>query len=289
MNFRPGLVVVAACIAGLAGCTANHDLPTISGNPSASSALEIAAKKYDDCMSDAGIEVTLTQNDKGQLVVVQFTGDHEYVWNGPGGSGLQLGPADSQALRPETEQFLRDIDDFGGAVATLWVDRVDRSETYAQCLDESGYSTRAAWGSGQIDPAPFQKQVDANNKWAACARENGWPNVQDSVMPTDLNNPDWPTILLPESITEDQLRALLDACPNLNPEHKQMLEDWYASHDPSTNPDIYIPDPQIGFSSDSGSSGTTPDDHTARLNTILYETYIELTQQVTPASGPTPR
>ena len=302
MKIRSLFVGVAAtlCAASLAGCTSGHDLPTISGAPTGGSGLETAAKSYYDCMSDAGIEVKLMTNNQDQVVVVQFTGDHEYMWRNPAGdSGYIPGPDDRQALQPDTPQAMNDFDNLPGSGPYLWVDRTDLSSTYAQCLSLSEYSDRAAWGSDQVDTAMFQRQVDGNNKWAACARENGWPDIKDSVMPTGLANSEYPMVLLPTTITEDQLRALLDACPNFDPDKQKMLDDWWASYSgPSTGPQEYppgyLPDPAIGFDTDMTSivlpattpTGNTPEDHLARLYSILTQRQMDYYQQQ-PSGTPT--
>jgi len=272
--------VAGLCVVGLAGCTAGHDLPTISGAPTGGSGLESAAKSYYDCMSDAGVEINLTTNNQDQVALVQFTGDHEYMWKNPAGDyGYIPGPDDRAALQPDTPQAINDFDSLPGPGPYLWVDREDRSPAYAQCLSLSGYSDRAASGSGQVDSAEFQRQVDGNNKWAACARENGWPDVRDSAMPTDLTNPEYPVVILPTAITEDQLRALLDACPNFDPDKQNMLDAWWASNPgPSTGPmqypPGYLPDPNITFDTDLTSTAL-PDnaaaDHLADLTQILWQ------------------
>ena len=294
MRFRTLLVgAMAVLCAGLAGCTANHDLPTISGAPSGGSNLETAAKSYFDCMSDAGIEVQLTTNNQDLVAAVQFTGDHEYMWRDPIGDDRYLpGPQDRAALRPDTPQAITDFNNLPGSGPYLWVDRQDLSSTYAQCLSLSGYSERAAWGGGPVDPEEFQRHVDGNNKWAACARENGWPDIKDSVMPTDLMDPRYPAVILPTSITEDQLRALLAACPNFDPEKQKMLDDWWRTN--SGYPPGYLPDPDISFDTNMTSivlptvapTGNSTEDHIARLLLILQEQQIEYSQQH-PSGTPT--
>jgi len=252
-------IAVAVCIAGLAGCTASHDLPTISGSTGTDD-LETVAQSYYNCMSDAGIEVQLAQNDQGQLAVVNFTGDHEYMWtNAQGGFGYRT--PDNRAANDMAEAS-QEFDDASQSGPTLWVDRVDRTSSYVQCLNTTKYDELAAWGvSMQIDPAEIQRQVDGNNKWTACARENGWPDIQDSVMPLDIQHAGNPVVVLPTTMTEDQLRALLDACPNFDPEKQDMLNDWWATHAASSSgstggsedyPEGYLPDPNLSFSEPRG-------------------------------------
>ena len=295
MNCRSLVVgaVAALCCAGFSGCTNGHELPTISGAPTGSD-LEAIATSYYNCMSDAGIEMQRIQNDTGQLAVVNFTGDHEYIWTSTEGGLGYLPPA--AGIPADMAEAMQEFDAVSGSGPTLWVDRVDRTSSYVQCLNSSGYSEAAAWGiSTQADPAQYQRQVDANNQWTACARENGWPDIKDSVMPTDMEHASNPFVVLPATMTEDQLRALLDACPNFDADKQDMLNDWWATHAPAGGstggpedyPDGYLPDPNLTFSENPTSvvipaeppTADTEEDHLTRLNMILYEKQIAYNNQ----------
>jgi len=99
----------------------------------------------------------------------------------------------------------------------LVVDGVNYSQQYASCLNQSGYTAEVA-----KDGIPFsypteviQDQIQANNTWAACARSHGWL-VPDSTQPPAGTNV-WPQVELTSSITANQLRTLLNQCPNFDP------------------------------------------------------------------------
>ena len=251
-------MAILASTAALSACTQdNHDLPTLGGTAAqqTTSSLETVAKKYYDCMTDAGISVELDPNGEGQLAVVQFTNADYVMWRAPDGNSgaivfTEAGNANQQAI----DDFLATTD--GGTA--LMIDGVDHSEAYAQCIAESGYNEQAAQGKIQMDPAAIERQVTANNKWAACARENGWPNVRDSAMPTDET---WPTIFLPSTTTDDQLRQLLEACPNFDPGQQERIQQWWQDNPTATDyPDNYLPDPNIGFDQPSMSGSEVPSD-----------------------------
>ena len=293
--------VATLCAAGLAGCTADHDLPTISGAPSGGADLVAIAQSYYNCMSDEGIEMQRIQNDTGQLAVVNFTGDHEYIWTTAEGSFGYLPPA--AGIPADMAEAMQEFDAVSGSGPTLWIDRVDRTSSYVQCLNSSGYSEAAAWGiSTQVDPAQLQQQIDANNQWTACARENGWPDIQDSVMPADIQHASNPVVVLPTTMTEDQLRALLDACPNFDADKQDMLNNWWATHaapaggstgGPEEYPPGYLPDPNLSFTENPTSvaipaeapTGDTEEDHLTRLNMILYEAQIMYNNQMHDQTG----
>ncbi|MDR1824402.1 MAG: hypothetical protein LBR27_03580 [Bifidobacteriaceae bacterium] len=103
----------------------------------------------------------------------------------------------------------------------------DYGKEYDQCLAESGY-TEPEW---QTDPTEElkdkQKTADAGAEWAACARENGFPQVQDPAPPVADEWQTSPMVLLPSSITEEQLRALLQVCPSFDEEANSAADDAY--------------------------------------------------------------
>ena len=67
-------------------------------------------------------------------------------------------------------------------------------------------------------------------------------------MPTQTDGSEWPTVLLPSTITEGQLRLLLGACPNFDPVQAQRLHDYLQANPSATDyPEGYLPDPYISF------------------------------------------
>ena len=245
--------VVLAGTAGLAGCTKDHGLPTVgSPSTSAGSDLEVSAKKYYDCMTGAGVKVDLAKNSRGQLTIVRFLGAETVMWRAADG----VNRVTSASKDPNKQQA---IDNFYASTdrsLALIIDGVDHSEAYAKCLAESGYEEQTAAESMQVDPAETQLQVQGNNKWAACVRENGWPDVRDSTVGTDPSK--LPVVVLPGSITEDQLRQLLTVCPNFDPEQEDRLREWWNTSTSAGYPDGYLPAPNIDLDIPAWSSASDP-------------------------------
>jgi hypothetical protein len=165
----------------------------------------------------------------------------------------------------------------------LLVDGIDQSAPWAACLDASGYSASAAQGSFQMDVGFVQAQVASNNRWAACVRDNGFPNVKDTVMPQVLDGTQWPMVLLPVTMTEAQLRQLLAVCPTFDPAQYDKLDNYLRASPNATSPPAdWVPDPEISFDSP-GMSGNydpnetlSPEDEATKLRLtplfdILYE------------------
>ena len=272
---------VLAVVAGLSGCTSDsHDLPSLEGTltPTPSANLEAIAKTYYDCMTDAGISVDLEPNGTGQLAVVHFTKYSFAMWRESEDSEMAAYTSDQDPAAVQKAEH-----DFFSKPYTgpaLMIDGIDHSEEYAKCLSQSGYTEQAAQGPpAQRDPALAEQQMASNNKWAACARENGWPDVKDSVMP-DEDDPIWsPVVYLPVTITEDQLRQLLEVCPNFDPDQAALKQQWYKDNPTATsNPDNWTPDPSITFDITSVEDRSDAD-HLTRLNDILNEQMNEYNAQ----------
>jgi hypothetical protein len=245
--------LIAASSLAVAGCTkADHDLPSLGGTQAGAveASLEDIAKKYYDCMSADQIPMEIVKNNKGEMVVVQIKGQgHDVLQSYGGDGGGMTMHADGWVWSEAGQQAENDFFDQAGDKPALEFDGVDHSEAFARCLSESGYNDNEAWGSFVPDPADMQRQVTANNKWAACVRDHGWPDVKDSVMPATMDANAWPeSITLPGTMTEDQVRQLITACPNFDADQMTEVKDWFKDNPASTSiPDDYLPAPMIQF------------------------------------------
>jgi hypothetical protein len=123
---------------------------------------------------------------------------------------------------------------------TYWlsVDGVDRSEDFRRCCEESGYIAPES----NADPAETLEQIqvaaEATNEWIACASDNGLSNLFN-VGVTTVDEGVWPTVELTLKMTLEELRSLLDVCPNFDEEQARRLAsgedlgpDFVAEPDP---------------------------------------------------------
>ena len=253
MRIRSLSLVTAAvlCLAGLAGCTSGHDLPTISNVPTSTVNLETIAKSYYDCMTDAGIEVELKANSQGSWTIVTFKGNHLVQFKYPdgyGGAGMSL-PTDDPNSNITLDMH-QHPDPF------LTIDGVDHSQDFIRCVTTTGYNDNQAEGPATSNPEQIQQAVAVANTWAACARDNGWPDIADIAVPDSIDDV---AVHLPSSITEDQLRQLLDACPNFNPDPLGL--------GPNASYGEGIQMPNVRFDGQTG----TEIDHVNNLSSIWFE------------------
>jgi hypothetical protein len=241
-----GLAILLG-LAGLAGCAdEEHRLPTADdGQAPTGPDLAAIGRGFYDCMRDADLPVLLLPNATGELALVLFDGQGEILWRDGNGNGGGL-PGDTNP----GQEFERRYDEVMGRPddqAVLIVDGVDQSQAYASCLARTGYNEDTARGRLPVENNLVQaeQQVRSNNLWAACARDNGFPTVVDSVLPEQPDGVHLPTIVLPGSITEGQLRLLFQACPFATSQPASPPDQ--ASRAPATAASESLPAPSIVF------------------------------------------
>ncbi len=252
---KTGPLVVGIICLGLTACTSQDpNLPSLGDTNTrpVSTGLEVVAQAQADCMSAAGIPAAVIDNPQGDPTRVVPSGDHVVMMYADGIGVSWNGNKVTGDVRPPTEDQKKSMMNLGTQGSTnpfLIIDGIDHSEAFIACLNETGYSDIAAqsvMSQNRLDPATIARQVEANNIWAACVRQNGWPEVEDSVMPLDLETVEWPVVRLPSTITETQLRQLLAACPNFDPEQMEKLQEYQRTEsDPTRWPDDYLPEPSI--------------------------------------------
>jgi len=88
-----------------------------------------------------------------------------------------------------------------------------------------------------------------------------------------------PVVFLPVTITEDQLRPLLEACPNFDPDHAAWRQQWEKDNPTATSyPHNWESDPSITFDVMSVEDRSDADRLT-QLNDILNEKMNEYNAQ----------
>ena len=245
-------VGVLGVLMAIAGCTGdgeevptstvpNQNLPT---ETTSADITEIAQSFY-DCMKAEGLPVELVKNNDGELGVVEFSGDHWIMTLSPEGGDVRWStthPENDPVSRQQAQTFFDE-----SVVPGLMIDGEDYSTVFSQCLERSGYDDHQAWGSTHMDTTAIENQVLANNTWAGCARDDGWPMIKDSVLPTNPDWNDWPMVLIPLTISVEELSTLLDACPSFDPAKQDYINDWWNTQSTGHLPPDFIPDPVLDF------------------------------------------
>ncbi|MDR2895052.1 MAG: hypothetical protein LBV30_00130 [Propionibacteriaceae bacterium] len=237
--WRPAVaaLALAGLLATVSACGSQDDLPTLGGSQSTNSANELVAiaADFQSCLAGYDIKVELQANGAGEMTAVGFD-DKTYekvLYNDAEGIG-GVGGSTDWSLEANAADFDRLYSEaWMDGTAHLEIDGVDRSADWTTCLDQSGFSFSEAFSSENMpmDAEQVQLAVEANNRWAACAREHGFPNIADSQMPTDLSDfSAYPMITLPITTDPVALQQLLVDCPNFDPDAANAANQWYTDH-----------------------------------------------------------
>jgi hypothetical protein len=296
-------LVAGALVLSLAACS-NDDpgLPSVGGTTQGSGGndLEAVAKSFYTCLKDAGLPAEYGQSPDGRSTLVTFDQKIPVLWIARQSGGTTEAVSEEEAnaffeiAYKEFETATPGPDgvfDFDPQ-PSLKVNGVDQTEVWVKCLDSSGYDENKVYESidyGPLMDAQYKATVEASNEWAKCARNNGYPNIVDAHMPQSEN--EWPQVLLPPSITEEQLRQLLAVCPNFDPAIEEANEKLDQDEAIATGrlPEGYKAQPEIGFDYpnfngiyDETTYNETPDPATVQtidrltlLSEILYEAQME--------------
>jgi hypothetical protein len=271
---------------GLGACSSDEpELPSLGGateSALADAATDLSAvtTAFHSCLSNAGLPAIIEDYGSGLPQIVTFSESVAAM-----GVDAEGQPTINEKALEDTEAlvaFYEEVDAASGPTTPkLMIDGIDHSEAWARCLDETGYSLTelndAVYDSA-LAVDVYQRMVDANNEWAACARANGYPDVADTQLPAKIDGSSTPMVLLPTSMTPDQLRALLSVCPNFDPERAAQSDAAWEEVDMEnyTLPDDYYTYPLIGFdypgfdgSADVSITYDSTDETTARLNELI--------------------
>ncbi|MDR2378396.1 MAG: hypothetical protein LBD70_03070 [Bifidobacteriaceae bacterium] len=322
------LSLAAAAGLALAGCAKAPEVATLGGKGggaagpmSAEEEQAAGAKELAKCLETAGIPVYQYDQEDGQIYVgIETSQAYAMSWGNEWGSTWFPGDSNDDAaiatalaaLAPLVETYDKDAanslknydNEIMAAVSSgpvdtppyLIIGQEDLTEPFAKCLTESGY-TEPVW---KTDPAEELKSKQniarATSEWAKCARENGFPEIKDPEPPVADDYMTQPTAVLPADITEDQLRALLAACPNFDPEkweaYEKAMEDLgaFASEQDweRVNEEFDVTEPAIGFdipgwdgrgSEQAEETDQATMERVGRLSELLYEAQNQYWEQ----------
>jgi hypothetical protein len=206
------------------------------------------------CLRDGGVSAVTGDGDLSEQIVIAASEPYRICAE----SGLceSSGGADSGDMTEEQWQDLSAefdamaepyLDAANGIANLLLVGEKDFTKLYRDCLIETGYKAPALPAVEGDELAYKVKVAEAGVKWANCARDNGYPAVKDPNPPVADGYLTIPAATAPFSMSTDQLRDLLGACPNIDVEG-HLAQEEAATH-PSANDEPIPPvhDPIISF------------------------------------------
>ncbi|MCL2803128.1 MAG: hypothetical protein FWD29_04130 [Micrococcales bacterium] len=234
------LATALAATLFLSACTsvpAPDDVATLeqSTSPTASLTQADTAREMVKCLARSGIEIEANPLDDGQLIVLPPLDSVSHLIDP---QGLRFGGFDPQKVDPDLVAGLSQaIDRAAAGREGKWVfvqNGEDLSVEFEACAQETGYSSPVVGPDPLDEQVERQLQAQAAAEWAKCAREHGYPEIGDPE-PGEVGSGEFPTVLLPFSISEEDLTALVAACPTFD---RQVQEDFDAKYDedPKSNP-----------------------------------------------------
>jgi hypothetical protein len=249
-----------AALLGATGCDAQDDgVASLSGSEQGQDSRLSVAEQYLDCLGEAGIPAVLMDSDKGPWVDFDSEQVTRSLVRDADGFALDRGFPPETEYSPVELEFLRTWD--GGYA--LMLDGVDYTDAYTACRNTVPYTNPWSNTAPADELLDKQAMAKASNEWAACARENGWPGLAD-VLPGEADNyQTTPTVLLPQTMTGDELRQLLAACPAFGTfTANSRGTEFEAGIDFDYDPDAAEPEPP---------PTVDPGIHVQELRDILYE------------------
>ncbi|MDR0432169.1 MAG: hypothetical protein LBH48_02500 [Bifidobacteriaceae bacterium] len=220
-----GIGLVVAVVGTLmAGCSsgsqpgAQGDAPTTSAGSPATTAPELSeqgeiAYAFYQCLTDAGVPASFNRLINTDARVNLGEQGHDVLATIPDGPDWEY-PGASGTIDPYVQS------DFAAAHADsygLLVDGEDRSQTLADCHEAAPYTEPNEGIDPDSELSAKRPYAEATNRWIACARQNGYPDMEDVPLTAD-SFATAPEVVLPLTMTPQELGELLAVCPNLSPD-----------------------------------------------------------------------
>ena len=240
-------------LALLGGCAQKgNEVASVSEPPNelSSDSQAEAADGLADCLRAAGVPATANAVDRVQKIVEIDTDDAFYMTLATG--ELSSSPGVDATFESEDAVMAKYLEmepsyavlEGDERAAVLFIGDSDYTDIYQSCLSLWPYTYPE-----RDDPSDELLQkiavAEATNDWIDCAREHGYPDLVDVRAGAADSFMTTPTALLPTDISDNDLKALLAACPNYDVDSHRAE---FSESDPlSAGWTSEIADPSIGF------------------------------------------
>ncbi|MDR2253534.1 MAG: hypothetical protein LBD97_06720 [Bifidobacteriaceae bacterium] len=211
---------------GWAGCSAGtppaatpsgaaSDSPASGAQPSGSEtsgSQRDTAVAFQECLLENEISAALWDIDDSTALVALIV-SQAVAWNPIDGVWNSFLEADGSDMDAVSKAFFEDISQNEPTSPKLMIQGIDRSAEYAECFVMSGYFEPAEVSDPTLELEEKTAAAEASNNWAACARAAGYPQIKDTDPPVADDYATRPEIVIPLTVTPDELRALIAECP----------------------------------------------------------------------------
>ncbi|MDR1442269.1 MAG: hypothetical protein LBJ02_07780 [Bifidobacteriaceae bacterium] len=278
------------CVVFLTGCDTRDGVAALGEKASDEAAHQLEqAHSLVDCLEEAEIaaKVVALPDARGR---VEFSGaePHMVCW-ADGECRTDVSTVSGGAATAALDRFMemasdREQREQGSNREVLFLGSRDMSEEWRTCLDTSGYEEPTESIDSREELLEKQAVTAVTNDWIACARERGLLSIPDLSPPVADGFNTYPMALLPPTMTEDQVKELVDACPVFDIEaHREEIEGGEEPEHGWAGQSKVL-DPSVGWDAPGWHSGgddpTDVDDPAldeaiGRLNDILWADQAE--------------
>jgi hypothetical protein len=280
---RGGWVCAAVfgAVLAMAGCTAVDDGVASLGDmasPPASAASVLGSQReraeaMAACLEGKSISASLDDQVDGQALLEINPPPGAFAWvPADGGSmGAISAPGDAESL-----EMVEAAQSEGRTL--LWLGGADRTADYESCVTETHFTQPGPYADAVAEQRTKQLETDLHNNFAACARANGFPDIEDLPAPVLDGGAtrQVPGIMLPLGMTTEELVDLAAQCALYDEDRVRELADgvdnsngnWVSNG--MTGPNCCI----FGLPGDDVTLREWSDDELAHAD-ALYETLEE--------------
>jgi hypothetical protein len=160
-----------------------------------------------------------------QSETVAPSSDHHGAWVMSINGWTSVSPAATQseleaanAIAASSWAQLEETASEGAAPSYLVVDGKDFTAPLLRCLDNTGYLPSFPGMNPAEEMREKTQRAAAGVDWASCARDQGFLSISDPASPVADGYRTMPDVGIPDTLSEEQLRQLLESCPEVGAE-----------------------------------------------------------------------
>ena len=230
------MVLSFGTFGAIAACgPSGRDVASIQTEPGAEMGSPNAAEQFASCLKDLGVGTRIeVENDASRVVV-----ESAELWSMclkdsycSGGGGTSLGEAEmaaaNEVMSAALEKYVPDQSEGFYHKPHLIVGTEDLTDGFLTCVAKTGYEDPPDIVDPTVERAQKEAMVREANAWIACARGAGMTELKDLGTPVLDGNETYPTAVIPLTVEDELLRAVIKACPPSDSSSRadMSLEPW---------------------------------------------------------------
>jgi hypothetical protein len=179
------------------------------------------------CLAQGGVPAMVVPTGEDSATIIITESERPWVMSLNGFTSMspaEATQAELEAANAVAAAAWAQIGDnqLGVAPSYLVWDGADRTELLLDCLAETGFTPSFPEPDREQESREKIQRAAAGADWARCAREHGFPQINDPAAPVVDGYQTMPDVLIPDTISEEQLRELLTVCPEVSAEQRRL-------------------------------------------------------------------